>query len=627
VTELRAPKDRRSVIALLFLLVAVASAYLPSFGSDFVWDDEPLILESSAVHDPGPWWRPFTEPFWVASESRAGLGSYYRPLTTLSYIIDFRLHGDNPSGYHLSNLLLHLSSTALLWLLIQQLGAKWLTASVVTLLWALLPRLAECVAWISGRADIMAAGWVFGALLLWRPRPLGRWIASLLLLCGLLSKEVAVAGFVAVAVRELSTVERRPRALLVAAAPLLAVLSSYLWLRKSILPSSVEALSLSFFQRASLALEAIGRYLVMVLNPWQPRAFIGQVGRPEPAHAVLGALALVGTAWLLFGYGKRSSPAQRVGISLAIGGILPVLHLVPLPMTTVAADRFLYLPMAGLALAAAPLLQRRGSLGLAVGIGVSLSFFACTWHRAGQWADPVKFWVHAYRTSPRTQLDPTIGLAILERRLGHPVQALSLLDRGLAVEPGANPESVASLVINRAITLTYLGRYEDALASIKDMVKMPGASAKTWFDLSTMQLRLGKMNAAAASLRQALKLYPNYARARKLLLRLPDLERDWQRLQTNDLSMSPAARARALTALGRWQEAEWAWLELLAQTYHSPEIQFAGSYFLEFGTASGLKRALPLLGCDRYTSVLCSALEDHLRRSERLERLLGTDGS
>jgi tetratricopeptide (TPR) repeat protein len=81
----------------------------------------------------------------------------WHPLVWLSFMFDYQLHGLNAGGYHVTNLILHILSTLLLfWLFYRMTGAIWRSAFVAAL-FALHPLHVESVAWISERKDVLSA--------------------------------------------------------------------------------------------------------------------------------------------------------------------------------------------------------------------------------------------------------------------------------------------------------------------------------------------------------------------------------------------------------------------------------------------------------------------------------------
>ena len=81
---------------------------------------------------------------------------FWHPLTWLSYMLDTQLFGVNPAGYLLTNLLLHVFNTILVFLIFKMMtGATW-QSSFVAALFALHPLHVESVAWIAQRKDVLS---------------------------------------------------------------------------------------------------------------------------------------------------------------------------------------------------------------------------------------------------------------------------------------------------------------------------------------------------------------------------------------------------------------------------------------------------------------------------------------
>lgn len=82
------------------------------------------------------------------------LGNYH-PLTTLTYLFEYKLYGLNAFPYHLFNILLHLMNVWLVYILINKLSVNRITALIVSLFFAIHPMHVESVAWISERKDVL----------------------------------------------------------------------------------------------------------------------------------------------------------------------------------------------------------------------------------------------------------------------------------------------------------------------------------------------------------------------------------------------------------------------------------------------------------------------------------------
>ena len=101
---------------LLGLLAVVP--YIGALDFDFVWDDRALILENEHIQDSRLLAEGLTADYWQSLDEPEAKRSFYRPLVTLSFFVDWFLWSDNPSGFHGTNLLLHLLNVLLVYSLL-----------------------------------------------------------------------------------------------------------------------------------------------------------------------------------------------------------------------------------------------------------------------------------------------------------------------------------------------------------------------------------------------------------------------------------------------------------------------------------------------------------------------------
>src|SRR5215472_6343345 len=185
------------------LLAAVVLAYANTLGNQFAMDDELYIMHNAQV----------TSPSLARLFSPNPVSSVYRPLAFAVLALNWALSGPEPFGYHLLNLLLHAGVTWLLYILLQELFASWSEGKAVAfaaaLLFAVHPIHTEAVAWVVGRAELLAAGFLFaGWILHLRDRP----VASLVCFAGaLLSKESAAVFLALVLVGDYAIGRWKPR--------------------------------------------------------------------------------------------------------------------------------------------------------------------------------------------------------------------------------------------------------------------------------------------------------------------------------------------------------------------------------------------------------------------------------
>lgn len=139
-----------------FLIVFLISflVYLPSvfFGFSYL-DDNNLILEnqrflSSVKNLP----HAFAQD---AFNLNPQADAYYRPVLISSFIFDYQTAKDQAWIYHLSNIFYHALTAGLVTILVKKLGYSKELSLLAGLLMALHPALAQAVAWIPGRNDVL----------------------------------------------------------------------------------------------------------------------------------------------------------------------------------------------------------------------------------------------------------------------------------------------------------------------------------------------------------------------------------------------------------------------------------------------------------------------------------------
>ncbi len=495
-----APAERAWLFCALGL-VLVAVLYVQVLGGPFIWDDRPLILESEAIRRLDVV-RFFSEPLWAGKELQSS--AYFRSLVALSFALDYQLHGENSGGYHLTNLLLHLTTTALVFAHLRRRAVSVPLSFVLSTAWALLPRLTEGVAWISGRADVLAAAFVLAALWVYRPSAnLSRLaLASGLALLALFCKETGLAAFAGLALS--LWLERKSPALarpglrwLVLGLPL----AGYFALRACAGALSLgETVPLSALVRAETALEALGRYAWMLLDFWHSSSYLGWLGKLDFRFVALGVVALGGLA-LLARRARQAAPATLVLAAVAAVPLLLVLHLLPLPVAVVASDRYLYLPTAALIIAAAPWLdgqvRRRRALILAP-LALLVLASVKTYQRASDYTDEAQFWVEAVRHAP----DQPLALAELGSvayRAGCAPEALDIYLRAVGKSDGRS-----SIPLENAALLAAMNGDDELAAQLADQLlrAFPGRAElelrRATVALAALQFDLAERHAARA---------------------------------------------------------------------------------------------------------------------------------
>jgi tetratricopeptide (TPR) repeat protein len=88
------------------------------------------------------------------------LGMYYRPMLSLSFMIDSVLGGGSTMAFHIDNIVLHACCVLLLFYFLKQTGLSEAVAFFATLLFAVHPLHVHAVAWVPGRNDLILASFL-----------------------------------------------------------------------------------------------------------------------------------------------------------------------------------------------------------------------------------------------------------------------------------------------------------------------------------------------------------------------------------------------------------------------------------------------------------------------------------
>jgi len=142
-----------SILAILIIVGLGILVYANSLGNPFIWDDQVLIVKNDIIKDFANLPKVFTSALISDKYSEA---HFYRPMQTLSNMLDYRIWGLNPFGYHVTNLLFHILNAILIFFLIVAISGNRTISIITSLLFVIHPIHTEAVTYISGRADILA---------------------------------------------------------------------------------------------------------------------------------------------------------------------------------------------------------------------------------------------------------------------------------------------------------------------------------------------------------------------------------------------------------------------------------------------------------------------------------------
>ena len=274
--------NTRYALAALALCVLTLLAYSNSFGGGLVLDNKVLLLDLR-IRDATPENIDliFQHTYWWPT-GEAGL---YRPFTTLSYLFNYAVLGEEDQlfGYHVLNLILHLGNVLLAYALALRLIRRFWPSIFMAAIWAVHPASTESVTNIVGRADLLAAMAVLSGFLMYlKSREAsgwarGVWLAGLMAVTtiGVFSKESAVAILPVILLYELVW-WKEFRASWPGCAATLAPIAVMLWKRSAVLAASPPAefpftdnpiVGADWWTGRLTAIKVIARYLWLTIWP------------------------------------------------------------------------------------------------------------------------------------------------------------------------------------------------------------------------------------------------------------------------------------------------------------------------------------------------------------------------
>jgi hypothetical protein len=181
-------------IAVLAAAFVSGLAYHFILGCFFTGTDTLTLIETSRVHSLSDVIRLVSEPLMGTTEF-IDVAKFYRPVTALSYSMDYALWNLRPVGFQLTNLLLHLIATGLVVVVMYELSGKdlafaWLSGMIFTLH----PIIVESVPATDRRQDMIAAVFILMSLTIFLRSRLTKARRGLLLALSLLSYGLALGG-------------------------------------------------------------------------------------------------------------------------------------------------------------------------------------------------------------------------------------------------------------------------------------------------------------------------------------------------------------------------------------------------------------------------------------------------
>ena len=184
----------KKVIFISALTIVLFSLYFRGLRSELIWDDKIFFGGNLLLSENRPLSEAFKVGYFSEQIGMKDSDHYYRPLLTLSFMVEDRLWGISPAGLRIVNLLIYFGALVFLYFFFRLASDRGHLPEIATLLFALHPLNVDNIIWIVGRSDLLLLLWVVLVLLflekyLERGKSLDWVMASFFFLLGVFSKE------------------------------------------------------------------------------------------------------------------------------------------------------------------------------------------------------------------------------------------------------------------------------------------------------------------------------------------------------------------------------------------------------------------------------------------------------
>jgi len=387
----------------LILLILGCLVYFPLFTNDLTnWDDISYILEN-------PFIKTFNSDNLKSIWSTYYMGNYH-PLTMCSYLIEYQCWGSNGIGYHIVSLLLHIINSCLVYQLINKITlSKKSLGLYASIIFLVHPFHVESVAWASERKDLLYVLFLLISSLYFikycKINNRKYYYFSLFgFLLSCFSKGQAVVLPILLFIIGFFCFNKKALALLKSLLPFFIIAAIFGIIAIKAQGEAIrENDGLLGYERIFIASFGLTQYIIKFIFPHD---FIPQYDYPSKTNgslpyvyylSILTPVIILGLILLIY----KNSKEYLWAILFFILAIFPVLQLFPVG-NAFMADRYIYLPMAGLCYLTIYFLNKisfvKNKLLIYIPIFIVLGYL--NYIQTQYWKSGISLWTHQLTARP-----------------------------------------------------------------------------------------------------------------------------------------------------------------------------------------------------------------------------------
>ncbi len=506
-----------AILLLVFLI------YFPAIHGEFLWDDLPLYIDRSIIISPHGLETIWIKTVWFTTDF---------PLTLTTFWLEHRLWGKNPTGYHVTNFLLHAFGAILLWRVLLRLRIRG--AFFAALIFAVHPVCVASVAWISERKNTLSLVFFLLSLQFFlrseqaedrikKPNSaLFYWLSLLAFFLAVLSKTSIIAlplVLLGIAWWQRGKITARdflkslPFFLLSIGFGLLTIYSQdRTAIRNTVV--QIETFPARFVESAW----AIWFYLWKIFVPTNLTPIYPHWELPKVSLLSLFPLAaLAGIFFLLWWRRKTWGRHGLLALGYFVVMLFPILGFIDMFFLIYSrvADHWQYVPLIGIIVLAVAgisyFLEKKFSIArnARIGLGAAVVFILCalTWNHAKIYASEEKLWTDNIKKNPKAWMAyDALGHFFLQKHRYN--EAVEACRKSVEIK-----SDFINSQINLGSALGKVGKHEEAMEHFTTALRLNANDPEAHYNFGIVLAGHRDFATGVEHLRTACKLNPNYVDA------------------------------------------------------------------------------------------------------------------